>query len=204
MMTETKELPITVLMQYRSHNGEPMQKYIIGYQIGHKTVDIAPVVWTPEEYQRVLAEARQVLVDYPAMKAKLLREAEERERAKEQAEIRRQEQNDVFWAERNRRIKAEMARGPANHARHLRWLEANKEQFAKDMHEALDDLKKAKRQVKLVEDRILKTCKDIDKLMSGHGGLRERDLVRALGVTINRLDKIREAGEDIGDERNGW
>jgi hypothetical protein len=204
MMTETKELPITVLMQYRSHSGEAMQKYILGYQLGHKTVDIAPVVWTPEEYQRVLAEARQVLVDYPAMKAKLLREAEERERAKEQAEIRRQEQSDAFWAERNKRIKADMARGPANHARHLRWLAANQNVFAGDWQKALDDLKAAKKAVRDAENRIIKTCKDLDRLMSGYGGLRAKEVAKAVGVSVSRIDRISDMAEEIEDQRNGW
>lgn len=204
MMTETKELPITVLMQFRSHSGEAMQKYILGYKLGHKTVDIAPVVWTPEEYQRVLAEARQVLEDYPAMKAKLIREIEDHERAKEEAEIRRREKAEAFWADRDKRIKADMARGPANYARHMRWLEANKEQLAKDMREVLDDLKKAKRQVALAEYKVLSTCKVLEKLMSGYGGVKERQLVKTLGITINRLDKIRDAAEDIEDGRNVW
>jgi hypothetical protein len=204
MMIDTTELPITVLMQYRSHSGEAMQKYIIGYQIGHKTVDLPPVVWTPEEYQRVRAEAAQVLVDYPAMKAKLIREVEEHARAKEQAEIRRQEQADAFWAERDKRIKADMARGPANHARHMRWLEANKSLFAEDWQKALADLKAAQKAVRDAEKRIINTCNALDKIMSGHGGLRAKEVAKAVGVSISRIDRISDKAVEIEDQRNGW
>jgi hypothetical protein len=204
MMTDTTELPIIVLMQYRSHAGEAMQKYIIGYQIGHKTVDIAPVVWTPQEYQRVRDEAEKVLIDYPAMKAKLIREAKERDRAKEQAELLKKERIADYWADLDKRRKKAAARGPANHARHLRWLEENKSLFAEEWQKTLADLKAAQKAVSDAEKRIEKTCKALDKIMSGHGALRAKEIAKVAGVSISRIDKISDMGDEIEDQRNGW
>lgn len=208
--SQTPEIPIKLLVQYRSEPGVEWGKYIVGVEFGILVVDLplkicdddhkkATLYWAQERLKQDAAFRSRVQkrwADY--LKVVAEREAESQRRAEEwQRRWESQKQPTVEELEERHRVRAKARE------RALKWIKKNGNSwFGKDLDGLIDSYIEQRSALAAIEDEIFKRRKKYTTLRNFYqGGLTLDRLVKLCDTSSARFKRLSQAADRIESER---
>jgi hypothetical protein len=204
------ELPITVLVQYRSAPDLPWGKYIVGVQFGSTIVDLpvkpydedhkrATLFWAQEKLKQEGDFHRQVLKKWAFHLAGIERQEAESQRRAEEWQRRWESQKQPTLEELEER---HQARAKARE-RTLKWIKKNGNGwFGDDLQKLIDDYIKQRDVLSAMENEILKRRRKYTSLTNFYeGGLSRERVIKLCETSAAKIKRMSQAADRIESER---
>lgn len=208
--SQTPEIPIKLLVQFRSEPGVEWGKYIVGVEFGTLVVDLplkpcdddakkAVLFWANEKLKQDAAFRSRVKkrwADYQKVVAE--REAESQRRA-EEWQRRWERQKPLTLDELNERHQARVKAKE----RSLKWIKKNGNGwFGDDLQKLINDYIKQRSALSAMENEILKRRRKYTNLTNFYeGGLSRDRVVKLCDTSATKIKRMSQAADRIESER---
>jgi len=208
--SQTPEIPIKLLVQYRSEPGVEWGKYIVGVEFGISVVDLplkpcdddnkrATLMWAQETLKQdddFRSRVEKRWADYQKVLAE--REAENQRRAEEwQRRWESQKQPTVEELEERHQARAKARE------RTLKWIKKNGNGwFGDDLQKLIDDYIKQRAVLSAMENEILKRRRKYTSLTNFYeGGLSRERVIKLCETSAAKIKRMSQAADRIESER---
>jgi hypothetical protein len=208
--SQTPEIPIKLLVQYRSEPGVEWGKYIVGVEFGISVVDLPLKLYDDDHKRATLLWAQEKLKQDDDFRSRVQkrwvtyqeaierREEENRKRAEEWQRYRESvRQPTVEELEERHRVRAKARE------RALKWIKKNGNSwFGKDLDDLIDSYIEQRSALAAMEDEIFKRRKKYTTLRNFYqGGLTLDRLIKLCDTSSARFKRLSQAADRIESER---
>lgn len=198
-MIDVADIPIVILSQFRSEPNMPMNKYIVGVQIGFETIDLPPVVWSKETVQATRDLAQEQLKS-DSFRRNVIKRMENNKKFLAQQEAEKERRYQEIRRQQEIRAEREKIEGPKINLRRRAWLKRNGAVWFGDIREIEKELKELEQKMHLLRKSVLRKERKLSELTGSIGSVTYREVARLSNIRETWLYRLESMAEDIRDD----